>query len=137
MTGEKFFETYNFIYHDGTVSDVVFENSDMLLTVVRCPICLQSKEDENSLFQRLRFRNVSDIWLWNDDKDYKDDVLYEDMWVAASISDVKGRFDNGACCWIDDAFFEDGRFVYDYLIRFKCDDVEILESKTNPEYFGS
>ena len=137
MTGKEFFEIYNFEYHDGNVSEVSFIDKDMLLTVIRCPTKLWSKEDENSLFMRLKFKNVSEFWLWNDNKKYASDTLWEDMWKQASIKDVIKEFDNGACCWIDDAFYNNEMIVYDYLMRFKCDDIEILESRTNPEYFGA
>ena len=137
MTGKHFFEIYNFDYHDGDVSDVSFIYNDMLLTVNRCPMKLVSKEDENSLFMRLKFKNVSELWLWDDDKNYTADVLWEDMWKQASIKDVINEFDNGACCWIDAAFYENEMVVFDYLLRFQCDDVEILEARTNPEYFGT
>ncbi len=134
MTGEKFFEIYNFEYHDGRVFDFHFENNNMFLTVVRCPTSIKSKNDENSLFQRLKFKNVSDIWLWNEEKDYSLDTPWEDMWKPSSVEEVEKEFKNGSNCWIDDAFFENGRIVYSYLLRFKCDDIEILESRTNPEY---
>lgn len=109
----------------------------MLLTVTRCPMILRSKEDENSLFMRLKFKNVFDFWLWNDYKNYTSDTSWEDMWNQASILDVVKKFDNGACRWIDDAFYDNGMIVYDYALRFKCDDIEIIESRTNSEYFGS
>ena len=137
MTGKQFFEVYNFDYHDGNVSDVNFIDKDMVLTAIRCPIELDSKEDENSLYMRLKFKNVSDLWLWNDDENYTDDTLWEDMWKPASTKEVIDKFDNGACCWIDGAFYDNEMVVYDYLLRFKCDDIEILESRTSPEYFGN
>ncbi len=134
MKAEEFFQIYNFEYHDGNVSNVIFDADDMILTVIRCPITLKSKEDEDSLFQRLKFKNVSDIYLWNDDKIYTSSTLWEDMWKTASQKDVEDIFANGVHSWIDDAFYNNGMVVYDYLLRFKCADIEILESRTNPEY---
>lgn len=135
MKAEDLFKIYNFEYHDGNVSDVVFDADDMILTVIRCPMTLKSKEDEESLFQRLKFKNVSDIYLWKDDETYTSTTLWEDMWKTASKEDVEGIFVNGVHNWIDDAFYDNGMVVYDYLLRFRCDDVEVLETRTNPEYF--
>lgn len=137
MTGKHFFEIYNFQYHDGNISDVCFEDGDMILSVTRCPLELKSKEDANSLFQRLRFKNVSNFWLWNEEKNYTSGVSWEDMWIPSSIRDVGEAFRNDAAYWIDDAFFDSGMVVYDYQMRFKCEDIEIVESRTNPEYFGT
>ncbi len=136
MDGNQFFETYNFVYHDGTVSNVRFEGDDMVLTVIRCPMKLESKEDENSLYQRLRFKNVTDFWLWNEDKKFSDSTEWESMWKPVSKNEIEEIYKEDVYCWIQDAFFDNGRVVYDYLMRFACDDIEILESRTNPDYFS-
>ena len=134
MNGKKIFETYPFEYHDGNISDVTFIDNDMILSVTRCPMFIKSEEDKNSLFQRLKFKNASNFYLWNDDKNYQDESQWSEMWKRATKEEVRKELQNS---WIDDAFFKDGMVVYDYAIRFSCEDIEILESRTNPEYFSN
>ena len=136
MNGKEYFEKYNFEYHDGSVFDICFEGADMLLSVVRCPMRLRSKEDENSLFQRLKFNNATEFWLWDHNKTLSGKITWDEMWKSATADDICRECSDGRACWIDDAFFENGMVVYDCMMRFKCDGIEILESRTNPEYFG-
>ena len=136
MTGEQFFEKFPFQYHDGTVSNVRVLGNDLVLSITRCPFSLQSEEDKNSLFQRLRFKNVTDIWLLDDKKMHISDLPWEDRWKSATLAEVVDTLNDEGNYWINDALMDDGMFLFDFLLRFRFDDIEILASRTNPEYFS-
>ena len=136
MTGEQFFEKFPFEYHDGTVSDVRASGNDLVLSVTRCPISLRSEEDKNSLFQRLKFKNVTDIWLIDDEKKRISTLTWEEMWKSVTLTDVVNILNDDGDYWMNDALMDNGMFIFDFLLRFRFDDIEILETRTNPEYFA-
>ena len=75
------------------------------------------------------FTNVTDFWIWNDDKLYINANMWEEMWIPIDDNEISDTLSAFLPNYIGESDFIDGRVVYDECIRFKCDDIIILESR--------
>ena len=75
------------------------------------------------------FTNVTDFWIWNDEKCLSGDELWEEMWISIENNEISNTLSAFLPNYIGESDFIDGRVVYDECIRFKCDDIVILDSR--------
>ena len=129
MTFEKYCAMFPYSFHDGTADCGKYQNGNLELVVARCPGPAKNEEDDNSRYLRLVFTNVTDFWIWDDDKFYLSDDMWEEMWISIDNSEISNILSSFLPKYIGEGDFIDGRVVYDECIRFKCDDIIILESR--------
>jgi hypothetical protein len=55
--------------------------------------------------------------------------MWEEMWVSVDGNEILSTLAEFLPHYIGESDFIDGRVVYDECIRFKCDDIIILESR--------
>lgn len=129
MTFDKYYQLFPYSFHDGRAYHPKYQNGNLELTVTRCPCELKNEEDENSRYLKLLYTNVTDFWIWDDDKHYLNDDMWEEMWLPINNDEISDRLSKFLPKYINESDFIDGRIVYEECIRFKCDDIIILESR--------
>ena len=82
-----------------------------------------------SRYLRLMFTDVTDFEIWNEDKHYLNNDMWEEMWISISSDEISNTLSTFLPNYIGETDFIDGRVVYDECIRFKCEDIIILESR--------
>jgi hypothetical protein len=55
--------------------------------------------------------------------------MWEEMWISVDDNKILSTLAEFLPHYIGESDFIDGRVVYDECIRFKCDDIIILESR--------
>jgi len=133
MTYEKYCKSFPYSFHDGCANHAKYQDGNLELVIMRCPGEPKNEEDENSRYLRLLFTNVTDFWIWNDDKCLTCDELWEKMWISIENDEITGTLSEFLPNYIGESDFIDGRVVYDECIRFRCDDIVILESRALKE----
>ena len=129
MTFEKYYELFPYSFHDGGANHAKYQNGNLELVIMRCPGEPQNEEDNNSRYLKLLFTNVTDLWIWNENKRYLNQDMWEDMWIPIDNSEILSALSSFLPHYIWESDFIDERVVYDECIRFKCDDILILESR--------
>ena len=129
MTFEKYYELFPYSFHDGGADHAKYQNGKLELVITRCPGKPRNEEDKNSRYLKLLFINITDFWIWNDDKLCLNKDMWEDMWIPIDSSEIINTLSSFLPHYIGESDFIDGRVVYDECIRFKCDDIVILESR--------
>ena len=129
MTFEKYFELFPYSFHDGCANHAKYQDGNLELVIMRCPGEPKNDEDENSRYLKLLFTNVTDFWIWNEDKTWLNDDMWEEMWISVDNSNIINILSTFLPNYIGESDFIDGRIVYDECMRFKCDDIVILESR--------
>ena len=129
MTFEKYYELFPYSFHDGCADHAKFQNGNLELVIMRCPGELKNEEDENSRYLKLIFTNVTDFWIWNYDKRWLNQDMWEEMWIPIDNNEILNTLSSFLPNYIGGSDFIDGRVVYDECIRFRCDDIMILESR--------
>ena len=129
MTFEKYCKLFPYSFHDGCADHAKYQDGNLELVVMRCPGKPQNEEDKNTRYLRLMFTNVTDFWIWNDDKLCLNADMWEEMWISIDKNEIINTLSAFLPQYIGESDFIDGRVVYDECIRFKCDDIIILESR--------
>lgn len=129
MTFEKYCKLFPFSFHDGCADCPKYQNGNLELVVTRCPGEPKNEEDKRSRYLKLMFTNVTDFWIWNDEKYLSSDELWEEMWISIENNEISNTLSAFLPNYIGESDFIDERVVYDECIRFKCDDIIILESR--------
>ena len=130
MTFEKYCKLFPYSFHDGGADHAKYQDGNLELIVTRCPGEPKNEDDNNSRYLRLTFTNVTDFWIWNDDKLCLNNDMWEEMWISVDDNEILSTLAEFLPHYIGESDFIDGRVVYDECIRFKCDDIIILESRT-------
>ena len=128
MTFDKYNQLFPYSFHDGSAQDPKYQNGNLELLIMRCPGEPLNDEDKNSRYLRLLFTNVTDFWIWNENKRYLSKDIWEEMWLSIDNDEIVKTLSEFLPNYIGESDFIDGRVVYDECIRFKCDDILILES---------
>ena len=129
MTFEKYSELFPYSFHDGCANHAKCQNGNLELVIMRCPGEPKNEEDENSRYLKLIFTNVTDFWIWNNDKRWLNQEMWEEMWISIDNNEILNTLSSFLPNYIGESDFIDGRVVYDECIRFKCDDIIILEAR--------
>ncbi len=129
MTYEKYCELFPYSFHDGCADHAKYQADNLELVIMRCPGEPKNEEDENSRYLKLTFTNVTDFWIWNDDKCCLNDDMWEEMWIPIDINGIGDTLSSFLPHYIGESDFIGGRVVFDECLRFKCDDIIILESR--------
>ena len=129
MTFEKYCKLFPYSFHDGGANHAKYQNGNLELVIMRCPGEPENEDDNNSRYLRLTFTNVTDFWIWNDDKLCLNNDMWEEMWISVDDNEILSTLVKFLPHYIGESDFIDGRVVYDECIRFKCDDIIILESR--------
>ena len=130
MTFEKYCKLFPYSFHDGGADHAKYQNGNLELVITRCPGAPKNEDDNNSRYLKLIFTNVTDFWIWNDDKLCLNNDMWEEMWISVDDNEILSTLAKFLPHYIGESDFIDGRVVYDECIRFKCDDIIILESRT-------
>jgi hypothetical protein len=77
----------------------------------------------------LIFTNVTDFWIWNNDKRWLNQEMWEEMWISIDNNEILNTLSSFLPNYIGESDFIDGRVVYDECLRLKCDDIIILASR--------
>lgn len=129
MTYEKYCHLFPYSFHDGGAEQAKYQDGNLELVVTRCPGEPKNEEDENSRYLKLIFTNVTDLWIWNDDKLCLNNDMWEEMWISVDGNEILSTLAKFLPHYIGESDFMDGRVVYDECLRLKCDDIIILESR--------
>lgn len=129
MTFEKYCDLFPYSFHDGCANHAKYQNGNLELVIMRNPGKPQNEEDKNSRYLRLMFTDVTDFEIWNEDKHYLNNDMWEEMWISISNDEISNTLSTFLPNYIGETDFIDGRVVYDECIRFKCEDIIILESR--------
>ena len=129
MTYEKYCELFPYSFHDGCADHANYQEGNLELVVTRCPGEAKDEKDEKSRYLKLIFTNVTDFWIWNDNKSLLNQALWEEMWIPINNNEINSTLSSFLPNYIGESDFVDGRVVYDECLRFKCDDIIILESR--------
>ena len=129
MTFEKYCDLFPYSFHDGCANYAKYQNGNLELVIMRNPGKYLNEEDKNSRYLRLMFTDVTDFEIWNEDKHYLNNDMWEEMWISISSNEISNTLSTFLPNYIDETDFIDGRVVYDECIRFKCEDIIILESR--------
>jgi hypothetical protein len=129
MTYEKYCELFPYSFHDGCANHAKYQNRNLELVIMRCPGEPKNEEDRNSRYLKLMFTNVTDVWIWNNDKSCLNSNMWEEMWISVGDSEISDTLATFLPNYVGESDFIDGRVVYDECIRFKCNDIIILESR--------
>ena len=129
MTFDKYCELFPYSFHDGCADHAKYQNGNLELVIMRCPGEPKNEEDENSRYLKLLFTNVTDFWIWNNDKRWLNQDMWEEMWISIDNNEMLNTLSSFLPNYIGESDFIDGRVVYDECIRFKCDDIIILEAR--------
>lgn len=129
MTFEKYCKLFPYSFHDGCADHPKYQNGSLELLVTRCPGEPINEEDNNSRYLKLLFTNVSDFWIWDDNKTCQSDDMWEEMWIPIDRNEIISTLSVFLPQYIGESDFIDGRVVYDECMRFQCDDIIILESR--------
>ena len=129
MTFEKYCDLFPYSFHDGCADHAKYQNGNLELVIMRCPGEPKNEEDENSRYLKLIFTNVTDFWIWNNDKRWLNQDMWEEMWIPIDNNEILNTLSSFLPNYIGESDFIDGRVVYDECIRFRCDDIMILESR--------
>ena len=129
MTFEKYCDLFPYSFHDGCANHAKYQNGNLELVIMRNPGKYLNEEDKNSRYLRLMFTDVTDFEIWNEDKHYLNNDMWEEMWISISSNEISNTLSTFLPNYIDETDFIDGRVVYDECIRFKCEDIIILESR--------
>ena len=129
MTEKKYYELFPYSFHDGCANHAKYQNGNLELVIMRNPGKPENEEDKNSRYLRLMFTKVTDFWIWNDNKSCLNDDMWEEMWIPIDNDEVVGALSAFLPNYIGESRFIDGRVVFDECIRFKCDEIDILESR--------
>ena len=129
MTFEKYCKLFPYSFHDGCANHAKYQNGNLELVIMRCPGEPKNEEDENSRYLKLIFTNVTDFWIWNNDKRWLNQDMWEEMWIPIDNNEILNTLSSFLPNYIGESDFIDGRVVYDECIRFRCDDIMILESR--------
>ena len=129
MTFEKYCELFPYSFHDGCANHAKYQDGNLELVIMRCPGEPKNDEDENSRYLKLLFTNVTDFWIWNENKHFLSDVAWEEMWIYVDSNEIINTLSTFLPNYIGESDFIDGRVIYDECMRFKCDDIVILESR--------
>ena len=129
MTFEKYYELFPYSFHDGCADHAKCQSGNLELVIMRCPGEPKNEEDENSRYLKLIFTNVTDFWIWNNDKRWLNQDMWEEMWIPIDNNEILNTLSSFLPNYIGESDFIDGRVVYDECIRFRCDDIMILESR--------
>ena len=130
MTFEEYCKLFPYSFHDGGANHAKYQNGNLELVIMRCPGEPKNEDDNNSRYLRLMFTNVTDFWIWNDDKLCLNNDMWEEMWISVDDNEILSTLAKFLPHYIGESDFIDGRVVYDECIRFKCDNIIILESRT-------
>ena len=129
MTFERYCKLFPYSFHDGGANHAKYQNGNLELVIMRCPGEPKNEDDNNSRYLRLMFTNVTDFWIWNDDKLCLNNDTWEEMWISVDDNELLSTLAKFLPHYIGESDFIDGRVVYDECIRFECDDIIILESR--------
>ena len=129
MTFEKYCKLFPYSFHDGCANHAKYQNGNLELVIMRCPGEPIDDTDRNSRYLKLMFTNVTDFWIWNDSKSCLNDDMWEEMWISVENDMILDTLSEFLPNYVGESDFIDGRVVYDECIRFKCDDIVILESR--------
>ena len=130
MTFEKYYKMFPYFFHDGCADHPKYQDGNLELVITRCPPGTpKNEEDKNSRYLKLKYTNVSDFWIWNCDKFWHDKEKWEEMWISVDNDEILNTLSEFLPRYIGESDFIDGRVVYDECLRFKCDDIIILESR--------
>ena len=129
MTFEKYYKLFPYSFHDGCANQAKYQNGNLELVITRCPGEPKNDEDRKSRYLKLMFTNVTDFWIWDDSKCCLNDDMWEEMWISVDNIEISNTISLFLPNYIGETDFINGRVVYDECIRFKCDDIIILESR--------
>ena len=129
MTSEKYFALFPYSFHDGCADHAKYQDGNLELVIMRCPGYPKNDEDKNSRYLKLMFTNVTDFWIWDEDKEFLSDEHWEEMWISVDNNEIISTLSDFLPNYIGESDFIDGRVVFDECIRFRCDDITVLESR--------
>ena len=122
MTTEKLFSVLKGSYHDGALLNARYLNNNLYMYCHRNPCDPDKKEDPNTTYVIIRFDNVTDleVYDWEETEEfvpYSKNSFYkpEGFWAISGIVFL-------TC--------EDGLVEFGECVRFRCDDVKLLESSS-------
>ncbi len=122
MTTEKLFSILIGSYHDGALLNARYVNNNLYMYCHRNPPDPEGKEDTNTRYVVIRFDNVIDleVYDWRETEKfipYREGLFYKQdgFWSISGI-------DSLTC--------EDGIVEFGECLRFRCDDVELLENSS-------
>lgn len=122
MTEEKLFSILIGCYHDGALLNARYVNNSLYMYCHRNPPDPEKKEDPNTRYVIIRFDNVTDleVYDWRETEEfipYSEGLLCkpEGYWAISGI-------DSLTC--------ENGIVEFGECLRFRCDDVELLENSS-------
>ena len=118
MTADKLLQTLTGSYHDGTLEDAAYNNGNLYLYCFRNPFDPEGIEDVNTRYIIIRFENVTELEVYN----WKDR-----SYVPYTIGLLSKENENTSICGIDYLDYENGLVVFGECMRFRCNDVAVLE----------
>ena len=89
MTFEKYYKMFPYFFHDGCADHPKYQDGNIELVITRCPPGTpKNEEDKNSRYLKLKYTNVSDFWIWNYDKVWRDKEKWEEMWIPVDNDEI-------------------------------------------------
>ena len=113
MTFEKYCKLFPYSFHDGGANHAKYQNGNLELVIMRCPGEPKNEDHPTSRDLRLMFTNVTDFWIWNDDKLCLNNDMWEEMWISVDDNEIISTLAKFLPHYIGEGDFIDGRVVYD------------------------
>lgn len=128
MTAEKLFSILIGCYHDGTLLNARYVNNNLYMYCHRNPPDPEGKEDPNTRYVIIRFDNATDLEVYDWRKTekfipYREGLFYKTNGYLA----ISG---------IDSLTCKDGIVEFGECLRFRCDNVELLENSSEALNFS-
>lgn len=125
MTREKLLSVLPDEYHDGSLIDASYKNNQLYVYCYRCPPNPDGTDNQETRNIIIRFDNVTELEVYGVE-DEEDEDADEDFFPYKEGDFVKkeGYWGLREIYYLD---FEDGKVVFQWSLRFRCDDVEVLE----------
>ena len=118
MDVDKLFDTIIGGYHDGALLDALYQDGKLYMQCFRNPPDPDHKEDPNYRYVVMRFDNVTDLQFFDWDSRKFAPYKEGDFTKEEGYDTITGT---------NSLDYEDGYVIFEECIKFRADDVELLD----------
>ena len=122
MTEEKLLTTLTGSYHDGTLFDAQYRDGELDLYCLKCAIPEGKWQEMYSEYIIIHFDGVTNLEVF----DYWDTEEYYPYKAGDFVREPENK-ESFLPMGIWSLFFENDFVVFEWCLRFQCEDVKVLE----------